>query len=309
MANILIIGGAGFIGSNLVKSLINCHNVYIYDIPNANTARLESYLDRIFIYHGQLSQYDYLCNILEENSIDIVIHLVSGLLPCSNIDSYLEEYSTVIYPTIKLLPYLSKKKVKFIFFSSGGTIYGLNHSLHIKETEKSSPICYYGLSKQVLEDSVHFEHRFSGLEYLIIRPSNPYGPGQNVYGKQGLIAVSIGKILNHEKITIWGDGSVVRDYIYIDDLSYAMAELIRLNVKNETFNIGSGIGHSVNEIIQEIQSVVDDDFEVEYSSGRNVDLPFLVLNISKLKTAIRLSPISIKKGIKQFKNYQTGNNE
>lgn len=300
MSNILIIGGAGFIGSNLVKSLTKVHNVFIYDIPYVNISKLASYKTKISIFYGFLTQSDYLCKILDDNSIDIVIHLVSGLLPCSSIEEYLEEYTSVILPTIRLLPYLSERKIKFIFFSSGGTIYGPKLTMHIKESERPAPICYYGLSKQILEDSVLFENRASRLKYLIIRPSNPYGSGQNIYGKQGLISISIGKILKHEKIVIWGDGQVVRDYIYIDDLSYALTELIRIGAKNEVINIGSGKGYSVNEIIQKLRDLVNEDIKVEYTPGRVVDVPSLVLDNSKLKSIISFSHTPIKVGITKF---------
>lgn len=304
MANILVIGGAGFIGSNLIKKLIDSHNIFLYDFPNVSISKLETYRNRINIFYGAINQYDNIIKIIHDNSISIVIHLASGLIPSSSIDEYLEEYNRVIIPTIRLLPYLSEQKVKFVFFSSGGTIYGSMHSDHASESERSYPICYYGLTKQILEDSIQYENRTSGLEFLIIRPSNPYGPGQSTCGKQGLIATSIGKILNHEKIVIWGDGSVVRDYIYIDDLSYAISELIRLDVKNEIFNIGSGIGYSVNEIIQELRLLVSTDFNVEYTSGRAVDVPSLILDNSKLKSKIFFSPTSLDEGISKFLNFQ-----
>lgn len=309
MANILIIGGAGFIGSNIVKSLTASHNVFVYDIPNINISRLALFKNSINIFYGRLNQIDYLIKIIDENSIDTVIHLVSGLLPCSLLDHYLEEYTTVILPTIQLLPYLSVRKIKFIFFSSGGTIYGPTQSRQVRESEKSSPICYYGLSKQIIENSVQFEHRYSGLNYLIIRPSNLYGPGQNIHIKQGLISTSIGKILKHEKIVIWGDGNIVRDYVYIDDLSYAFSELIRLEVKNDTFNIGSGKGYSVNEIIKKLRNLFNEDFDVEYTIGRAVDVPLLILDNSKLKKNISFLPIPIEEGITKFINYQKEKNE
>jgi UDP-glucose 4-epimerase len=304
MANILIIGGAGFIGSNLAKTLQGSNKVFVFDLPNGDISRLKSFKNTNYILYGKLGDYDYLRKTVEDNSIDIVIHLVSGLLPCSDVDSYIMECKNVIEPTIQLLPYLSERKIKFIFFSSGGTIYGSTLSKHVKETENPSPISYYGLSKQILEDSIQFEHRTSGLNYLIIRPSNPYGPGQNIYGKQGLISTSIGKILNHEKIVIWGDGNVVRDYLYIDDLSYAIAQLIKADAKNEIFNIGSGKGYSVNEIIQELRHSINEDFNVEYADGRAVDVPFLVLDNSKLRKAISFLPVSLKAGISRFINYQ-----
>lgn len=303
MSNILIIGGAGFIGSNLIKSLQDSHNIFVYDIQDVTNSRQEQFKYTVPIFYGKLNNHDYLFRVLEENLIDTIIHLASGILPGSLRKEYFKEYITVIIPTIKLLQFSSAHKIKIIFFSSGGTIYGLTQSQKVKESVRACPICYYGFSKQILEDSIMFEHRTSGLDYLIIRPSNPYGPGQNIQGKQGLISTSIGKILNNKKIVIWGDGNIVRDYFYIDNLSYAIRELIQLNVKNEIFNIGSGKGYSVNEILLELRNLTNIDFNVEYTVGRAVDVPYLVLDNSKLKRFIPFSPTSLKAGLKQFFNY------
>lgn len=301
MSNIFIIGGAGFIGTNLAKRLVlDNHNVFIYDVSVAGFSHLEIEKKEMHFFTGLFSEYDHLCSILIENSIDIVIHLASHLIPSSTGEDYFTELGTTIVPTIRLLPFLAFHKIKFVYFSSGGTIYGSKITKQFREEDALAPINYYGQSKLVLEDSIRFEQRFSGLEYLIIRPSNLYGTGQNIYGKQGLIAVSLGKILNNEKITIWGDGSIIRDYLYIDDLTYAVSALINKNVKNEVINIGSGVGYSVNEVIAELQKQTNCDFEIEYTAGRAVDTPVLVLDISKLKAYIPYNPISLQEGIGKY---------
>ena len=103
---------------------------------------------------------------------------------------------------------------------NGGTING-NHKINgvYIETDKLKPINYYGLSKLQLEELIKFECANKSLNYLILRPSNPFGRFQNIFGKQGLIPVVIGKVLNNEVIDIWGDGSIIRDYIPIEFLA------------------------------------------------------------------------------------------
>lgn len=185
----------------------------------------------------------------------------------------------------------------------GGTIYGDRKGAVIPFTEKDpmAPISFYGWSKQMMENSILFMNRTQNLKYIIIRPSNPYGKGQNLHGKQGLIAVSLGKILSGEPIQVWGDGSAVRDYIYIDDLGKAVAEVLSDDsIVNETLNIGSGVGYSVNQIIDALRGVVKEDVKVEHISARQQDVSSVVLDTTKLKSLISFNPRVIEEGIEAF---------
>ena len=171
----------------------------------------------------------------------------------------------------------AEREVKFVYFSSGGTIYGnRNDVLPFVEQDPMAPISYYGWSKQMMENSILFMHRTKGLDYLIVRPSNPYGHGQNLFGKQGLVAVAIGKILKGEPVEVWGDGSAVRDYIYIDDLAKVFLQLIEKDVKNTTLNIGAGRGYSVNDVLAFLKIVSGKDFKIEYKNPRPVESRILL---------------------------------
>ena len=300
MKNILVIGGTGFIGSNIVKQLlIEGYNVSILELPNCN-----NHVSNAKIYHGRLEQFDLIKKIIIEDSIDTVIHLASSLIPSSNLDDYLNEIEMVIKPTIKLIHFLATSNIKFVYFSSGGTIYGVNKDGIFSESDKTNPISYYGQSKLILEESIILENRRLGLKYLIIRPSNPYGIGQNIFGKQGFIAVSIGHILNSEKITIWGDGSVIRDYIHIDDLVNGVVKLLKTEKINEIYNIGSGKGYSIREIISILKKCVQIDFELEYLEARSVDVSVMILKVKKIQKIIGNNKISIEQGITDFYNYE-----
>lgn len=300
MKNILVIGGTGFIGSNIVKQLLQQnYNISILELPSCTNPILN-----VKIHFGKLEQFDLVKKIIIEDCIDTVIHLASSLIPSSNLDDYLYEFEKIIKPTIKLLAFLAVYNIKLIYFSSGGTIYGVNKKGTFSESDQTNPISYYGQSKLILEESILLENRRIGLNYLIIRPSNPYGIGQNIFGKQGLIAASIGHILNNEKITIWGDGSVIRDYIHIDDLVSGVIKLIQSGKNNQIYNIGSGKGYSVMEIINILKKCVSVDFEPEYTEARTVDIPVMILEVSKIQQIIGSSKIPIERGIKDFYNYE-----
>ncbi|WPO79528.1 NAD-dependent epimerase/dehydratase family protein [Flavobacterium sp. KACC 22761] len=301
MENVLLLGGTGFIGSNIIKYLKKeRYKIFVLELPG----KIHDTNDDVTFFYGKLEQIELVKKIVVDNSINIVMHLASSLIPSSDIDAYLNEFEIIIKPTITLLPFFAKSNVRFIFFSSGGTVYGTNKSGIFSESSKTNPISYYGHSKLILEESILLEGRISNLNYLIIRPSNPYGVGQNIFGKQGLIAASIGHLLNGEKISIWGDGTVVRDYINIEDLAKGVVGIIENVDNNQIFNIGSGKGYSVNEIIDILKKCSVADFEVEYLEGRPVDVPVMILNVKKFCDIVGDTKICIEDGIKNFYNYE-----
>lgn len=305
MTNILLLGGNGFLGKNIVSKLIQnkTFSISSFDlfVPDAS-------FDEVQYYCGSLSEEEKIESILKEKSINIIIHLVSTLIPASTVHDYENDCNIVYNPTANILDLCVKYNVKFIYMSSGGTIYGNQHGI-ISEDVFAAPISYYGLSKLQMESLIKFYHRVYGLEYLILRPSNPYGAGQNLYGRQGIIAVSLGKLLMNETLTVFGDGSNVRDYIYIDDYTYYIEKLIENNISNQTFNIGSGRGYSITEVLEILQNVSGKELRIEHIPSRKNDVPEFILDISRINSFIPCKQISLEDGIKRFYNYVTGENK
>ena len=303
MRNILLIGGAGFIGANIIRHLLDAddYDVSVVEPEFASLHRLSGL--RVKTHRCEISNIDELKSIIIEDKIDTVIHLVSTIIPGSNFDDYQREFTNVIFPSIRLMELCCERNIRFVYFSSGGTVYGDRKGdvVPFAENCPMAPISYYGWSKQMMENSIQYMHRTLNLQYMIIRPSNPYGKGQNLYGKQGLIAVAFGKIMEGDTIQVWGDGSAVRDYIYIDDLGKAVVDLLRNeNVVNVTLNIGSGIGYNINQIIAYLRDVVKEDIGVEYIAARQVDVSSVVLDTTLLRSFINFNPIDIKEGIIKF---------
>lgn len=303
MKNVLLIGGAGFIGSNIVSHLLQNGGltVYVLEPDFASLHRLNGMAVKVL--RGEISNIDEVKNIILENRIDTVVHLVSTLIPGSSFDDYQREFTNVLYPSVRLMEFCCEQNIKFVYFSSGGTIYGDRKGTVVPFTEEEpmAPISFYGWSKQMMENSILFMHRTQKLKYVILRPSNPYGKGQNLHGKQGLIAVSMGKILAGEEIEIWGDGSAVRDYIHIDDLGQAVADVLTdEHIVNKTLNIGSGVGYSVNEIIDALRNVVMEDVKVKHVAARQVDVSSVVLDTAKLRSLIQFKPRDLQEGLTKF---------
>lgn len=301
--NILFIGGAGFIGSSLVKQFLTNekYNVFVVEPEFANVSRLDGL--NVKIYREALGNIDKVEKILISNKIDIVVHLVSTLIPGSGYDDFNNEFKNMIFPSIKLMEICAKENIKFVYFSSGGTIYGNRSTmLPFVETDEMAPISYYGWSKQMMENSILFKNRTENLKYLIVRPSNPYGRGQNLHGKQGLVAVAIGKILEDKPVEVWGDGSAIRDYIYIDDLAKVFYQLIDKDVNNETVNLGSGRGYSVNDVLAFLKIITKKDFKIVYENARPMDVSNMVLDTEKMQRLAQVELTPMLNGISTFYN-------
>lgn len=298
--SILFIGGAGFIGSNIIRWLDKeKFRVVVIEPKGAYLGRLDG-MD-VDLLEGSLCNIELVKEVIEQQDIQIVVHLVSTLIPGSTYEDYKKEYKDVIFPSIELMELCAQKGIRFVYFSSGGTVYGnRNDVLPFTETDAMNPISYYGWSKQMMENSIQFMHRTVGLDYLVVRPSNPYGHGQNLYGKQGLVAVAMGRLLRNEEIEVWGDGSAVRDYIYVDDLARIFVKLIEEDVHNTTLNIGSGRGYSVNDVLAFLKIVTGREMKIVYQNPRPVDVSSMVLDTSRLKGLISYEVTPFMDGIKKY---------
>lgn len=291
--NILLLGGTGFLGKNIALELSKNNNITVVGQGHS--------------FNNMIDTYDYLLNdlpkiisLIEKKKIEIIIHLVSTLIPSSNEEKYLNDILNVYIPTVKLLEYCSEKKIKFVYISSGGSVYG-NSNEELNELCIQNPISYYGLSKQNFENLILFFHNTKKLDYLILRPSNIYGYGQNLYGNQGLISVIFGKIFKKEPIEIWGDGTVCKDYLYIDDFVYYVTFLFTSKKSwNEIYNIGSGIGVSVNEVVNTFLTNKISLPTIKYIESTDFDVKHLILDCTKLKNICKHNCISLNDGIMLF---------
>ncbi len=295
----LVIGGNGFIGTNLVNLLKkNGHQVRIFDrYPNRFNPPMTDVENVVgeFSNHGEIAE--------AVRGMDWVFHLACTTLPQTSNDDPVYDIASNIGGTVQLLQECVKNKVKkVVFISSGGTIYGVPQSAPISEDHPTEPICSYGITKLAIEKYLHLFHWLHGLEYVCARLSNPYGELQNPDAKQGAMGVFLGQIARHQPITIWGDGNVVRDYIYIGDTVKALLCAAEYDPKKldgpRVFNIGHGEGYSLNQLVEAIKEVVGPHVEVRYTEARPVDVPVNVLDISRAKKYLGWQPeTDLKDGI------------
>jgi len=295
---ILIIGGAGFIGSNLTQLLSN-HN---YNITAVDQFAFEIQPDckNVSFVQGNITDSNFLALLFRKSKFDIVIHLVSSLIPSSNYSDFNSSRDLNTFSSFELMRQMEENNVKkIIFFSSGGTVYGNNKNDIIREDSRLLPENYYGFSKLLIEEYIQLQFRLNKLKFVIVRPSNPYGNGQKTHSKQGIIAVAMGKLINNEALEIWGDGSVIRDYLHVSDLCMAIYAIIKNDSWNKIYNIGSSEGVSINGIINIIEEVSQKKLIVNYLSSRAEDVPRNVLDTTKIKNDTDWTPkIELRNGLK-----------
>lgn len=296
----LVIGGNGFIGTALVDQLIGRGiKVRVFDrYPSRYKEPVDGveYMIGDFANHGEVSQ--------AVQGIDWVFHLAYTTLPeTSNEDPVYDVRSNVI-DTIQLLQECCNAGVdKFVFVSSGGTIYGVPQSVPITEEHPTEPICSYGITKLTIEKYLHLFHHTKKLEYSVARIANPYGERQNPNSKQGAVGVFLGCIARKQPITVFGDGEIVRDFIYIYDAADALiacADYVSAEKGPRVFNIGSGVGYSLNQIVDTIRNVVDVEVKVNHTPARQVDVKSNVLDIELARKLLKWEPkVDLETGIKR----------
>lgn len=298
--NCLVLGGAGFIGSHIVDALIaKKHHVKVFDLPNISLHCLKNQAGKFEFVGGNFNNADVVGNALKD--IDIVIHLISTTLPGPSNENPVFDIETNLIGSLNLLEKAVQAGVKkVIFASSGGTVYGIPNQVPIPETHPTDPICSYGIGKLAIEKYLALFHHLYGLDYAVLRLGNPYGPRQRIDNVQGVIAVFLGKVLNEKRISIWGDGSVARDYLYISDLANAVVKSMEVKSDLKLFNIGSGKAYTLIEILSSIQKVTGKEPNIDFSPGRKLDVPVNCLKIEKALTELGWhAEIELEEGIKR----------
>lgn len=299
---ILVLGGNGFIGNNLLKKLSTTE----YEIFSFDREIPENRYENITYFNGNFENIKNYSNIF--NNIDIVYHLISTTIPNSNIENVEYDIKTNLIPTINLLNICIEKKVKkIIYSSSGGAIYGNSNQNH-SEKDCTLPTYPYGINKLAIEHYMEFYYKFYDLDYTSLRISNPYG-SHHKNKKQGIINVMLDKIACNETIEIFGDGEIIRDYIYIDDVIDAFVKCINYNDNEKCFNICSSKSYSINELIKEISTVTKCNPKITYLPSRKFDIPVSKLDNTLAKKFLKWEPkFSIKNGIELcWKNYIKSN--
>ncbi|MBI5390612.1 SDR family oxidoreductase [Candidatus Woesearchaeota archaeon] len=296
---ILVTGGAGFIGSHIVDSYVKAgHDVAIID--NLATGKKENLNSKAKFYKADLTNKIEIQKILLKEKPDVINHQAAESSVVVSVKNPQQTFLNNTIGTVNLLQACVDAKVKrVIFASSGGCMYGDAKTVPTTETAPPSPLSPYGITKADGEFLLAFYAKEYGILYVALRYANVYGPRQDPHGEAGVVAIFLNKMLSKEKPVIFGDGSCVRDYVFVEDV--AKANLLALTkAKNETINIGTGKGTSVKEVFKLLKKAVGYTEAPLYGPHRTGDLQRSILQISKAKKTLGWEPkTSLKDGLER----------
>nr|WP_307057791.1 NAD-dependent epimerase/dehydratase family protein [Ancylobacter vacuolatus] len=291
----LVIGGCGFIGSHVVDRLrARGHSVKVLD---RQPERFRPPVEGVEYLVGDFSDQMVLIEALA--GVEAVLHLAGTTVPgTADLNPALDVQGNLI-GTLGLLDAMSRVGVsRLLFLSSGGTVYGRPDQVPIPETHPLRPINSYGIVKVAIEHYLDLYGRTRGLSPVTIRASNPYGPRQGHAGVQGVISTFLTRLRQNEPIEIWGDGSVVRDYVYVTELADLCARAVATD-RTGPYNAGSGQGTSLNEIIAILHAVTGRDIAPLYRPGRALDVCESILDVSRAKADFGWeSTIPLREGVR-----------
>jgi UDP-glucose 4-epimerase len=295
MDKILVVGGAGFLGFNLLDYVQQSMRegtpelvVLSQNIPEASI----HFPDVLFV-EGDYSDVNTLNHLFETHRFTHVFHFASSIIPALSTQNIQRDVETNLLPTIGLMEVMKAYAcANLLYLSSGGAVYGNELPTHKKESQACQPISSYGIIKLAVEHYIRLYANLYQIDYLILRLSNPFGLHHRS-ATQGVMNIAIRKALRGESLVVWGDGSQAKDYLFASDISRAIMDLFKAQVKNQTLNIGSGATMTLLEIIALVKTKVP-HFQVEFMEAMPTDVQQVSLDITQLRTHIpfELTPIA-----------------
>lgn len=297
---VTVLGGGGFLGSAIVDRLLaEGHTIRVLERPRIQPHRAFKEEERVEWIEGD---FGHLPDVrLALQGAWAVVHLVCTTRPKSSNDEPIFDVQSNVISTLQLLEEMRELGIKKILFaSSGGTVYGPPITTPIDEDHPTNPTTSYGITKLTIEKYLLLHKLLHGLQPIILRVANPYGERQRVEYAQGVVAAFLKRALAGEPIEIWGDGSVVRDYLHIDDVAQAFASALNYQGESCIFNIGSNSGTSLNQLVSILSEKLGRELEVIHQPGRDFDVKSNVLSCELARTALRWeAKISMASGLER----------
>lgn len=274
---VLVVGGSGFIGSHIIDRLLD-EGVQVRSLSR-RPDRFRPPLQGVEYLFGSFAERMVAAEALY--GVDAVIHSASATFPVTGDASPQADVTDNLVATLNLVEtMLAQGTKRLLFVSSGGTVYGVPDQVPTPETHPLRPRGSYGIVKVAIEHYLEHYRHTRGLSPIVVRASNPYGPRQGHAGVQGVVSTFLRRCLSDETIEIWGDGSVVRDYIHVSEVADMCVRAL-LSPHEATLNCGSGEGHSLNEVLEVISQVTGRRPSVRYKVARPSDVPRSVLDVAQ----------------------------
>ncbi len=295
---ILLLGGTGFIGKNIIDYLIKEESFSNYKLVVLSRNLQVRGTEGVEYVAGDYSDKRLLIDLFVKWRFSRVFHCATSTTPLSSADNISQDVNGNLMATIGLLDVMKVYGCKnILYLSSGGAVYGEKQMKTISENELCYPVSSYGVVKLTIENYLRLYQKQFGIEYLILRVSNPFGKF-HFSDKQGVINIAIRKSLRGEEVEVWGDGTQSKDYILVDDLVAIIFQLVKLNVINKTINVGSGKSYQLNRILDTIKIYLP-TLKVNYIESKLTDVKDFCLDISLLKSLIDFEFVPFEEAVKQ----------
>lgn len=287
---IIVTGGAGFIGSWVADKYIERGNEVLV-LDNLSSGLKSNVPEKAEFVEGDITDKSLVDNVVSEFKPDIINHHAAQIDVRKSVENPMFDAEVNIIGSLNLLQAGVDYGVrKFIFASTGGAIYGEPEDIPADETTEPMPISAYGTSKYSVEKYLEFYNHIHGLDYIALRYANVYGPRQNPHGEAGVIAIFCSRILLGEECMVFGDGTQTRDYVYSGDV--ALANVLALDAKKGSYNIGTSVETSVNGLIDELKSSSGRDFAVKYMNARPGEVQSISLDVKLAEKTLNWKPVT-----------------
>jgi len=295
---ILVTGGAGFIGSHVVDAYIQSgHQVVVTD--NLTTGKRSNLNPEAIFYPVDIRSRGEMETIFQNQLPDVVNHHAAQINLRHSVEDPGYDAEINILGSITLLELCRKHHVKkCIFASTGGAIYGEPDKIPVDERAPARPLSPYAIAKRSVELYLEYYHRIWGLEGVVLRYGNVYGPRQDPRGEAGVIAIFCGNILRGASCRVFGNGHKTRDYVSVHDI--ARANLMALTAPSDIYNLGTGLETSVNRLVQILQDLTGQKIPVVHEEERRGEIERIALSAEKAGRMLGWRPsIPLEKGMEE----------
>lgn len=295
---ILLLGGSGFIGRNIIDFVITNNELLNYRIVVLSRDVQNDKIKNIEYVSGDYGDRNILIRLFSKWNFSKVFHCATSTTPLSSNNNILSDINGNLIATIGLLDVMKDFGCNTIlYFSSGGAVYGDKTLEMISEKEICNPVSSYGVIKLTIENFLRLYEKQFGINYLILRVSNPYGKF-HVSEKQGIINIAVRRALNNERIEVWGDGNQSKDYIFVEDLVRIFFQLLKHGVINKTINVGSGKTHPLNKVLDMIKLHFP-KLQIDYVESKSTDVKDFCLDISLMTSLVDFKFTDFEEAIQQ----------
>jgi UDP-glucose 4-epimerase len=300
---VLVTGGAGFIGSHVVDDLVK-HGYQVVVVDDLSTGRRSNLNPAATFYQMDIRSPE-IADIFEKEKPDFVDHHAAQMDVRRSVVEPLFDADVNIRGSINLIEAALRNKVKrFVYISTGGAVYGEPEYLPCDENHPINPICPYGASKHTVEHYLYMYRQNYGLEYSVLRYPNVYGPRQDPHGEAGVVAIFTGLMLDGKQAHINGDGQQERDFVYVGDCARANRLALEKNAGSGIYNLGYGIGTSINEIFDHLKQITGYPLEVAYAPAKVGETRRIFLDATKAKQELGWQPtVDLPEGLQRTVEY------